>query len=57
MVVKVDLTAISIGAVALILSVGGSYMATQVDIAVNVANIDNITKQLDRIEKKVDELK
>lgn len=52
-----DMTALALGAVALILSVGGSYMATQIDIAVNTTNIENITKQLDRIEDKVDDLK
>lgn len=52
-----DMTAIAIGATALVLSVGGSYMASQVDIAVNTTNIENITKQLDRIEDKVDDLK
>lgn len=56
-VIKMDFTALALGAVALVLSVGGSYMATQVDIAVNTTNIENITKQLDRIEDKVDDLK
>ena len=39
-----------IGAIALVLSAGGSYMASQTDIAVNTNNINHITKQLDRIE-------
>ncbi len=38
-------------------SVSGSHWMNKTDIAVNEANIVNITKQLDRIEKKVDELK
>ena len=52
-----DLTMASIvGAIALVASAGGSYIASQVDIAVNATNIQNITKQLDRIETKVDKL-
>jgi len=43
-------TTATIGAIALVLSAGGSYMASQTDIAVNTNNINHITKQLDRIE-------
>jgi hypothetical protein len=51
-----DMTTLAVGAGAMLLSVGGSYMYTKVDIAVNTTNIQNITKQLDRIEKTVDEI-
>ena len=41
-----------------VLSVGGlgAYYDTKTDIAINENNIQHITKQLDRIEAKLDKL-
>jgi uncharacterized protein YxeA len=50
-------TAAIAGVITVILSIGGSYMATKSDVAVNANDIVHITKQLDRIEEKIDEIR
>ena len=50
-------TAAIAGVVTVALSIGGSYMATKTEVAVNANDIEHINEQLDRMEDKIDEIR
>ena len=50
-------TAAIAGVVTGALSIGGSYMTTQTDVALNANDIEHINQQLDRMEEKIDKIR
>ena len=54
---KMDITIANVIAVVVMTAgVSGSHWMNKTDIAVNETNIESITNELDRIEKKVDRI-
>ena len=48
--------ATALGGVALLVTMIGGHVTTQVDIAVNTTEIENIDTRLERIENKIDKV-